>query len=80
MALRSLLTLVRILAALALGFLRVGVEILRDCVKLKGGSEAAGLRFYVGGGPASDTYIDKVRAEQRKLNLVAAGAHVPTTG
>ncbi|AVR97131.1 lytic transglycosylase domain-containing protein [Pseudoduganella armeniaca] len=58
--------------------LRVGAEILRDCIKLKDGSEAEGLRFYFGGGPASDTYIDKVRAEQHKLNLVARGAHVPT--
>ncbi|WUR10977.1 lytic transglycosylase domain-containing protein [[Empedobacter] haloabium] len=58
--------------------LRVGAEILRDCIRLKDGSEAEGLRFYFGGGPASDTYIDKVRAEQHKLNLVARGAHVPT--
>lgn len=57
--------------------LRVGAEILRDCIKLKNGSEAEGLRFYFGGGPASDTYIDKVRAEQHKLNLVARGAQVP---
>lgn len=57
--------------------LRVGAEILRDCVKLKGGSETEALRFYFGGGAASDTYIDKVRTEQRKLNLVAAGTRVP---
>jgi soluble lytic murein transglycosylase-like protein len=59
--------------------LRVGAEILRDCVKLKDGSEAEALRFYFGGGPASDTYIQKVRAEQQRLNLVARGARVPTT-
>ena len=58
--------------------LRVGAEILRDCVKLKGGSETEALRFYFGGGATSDTYIEKVRTEQRKLNLVAAGARVPT--
>jgi len=58
--------------------LRVGAEILRDCVKLKGGSETEALRFYFGGGDASGTYIDKVRAEQHKLNLVAAGVRVPT--
>lgn len=58
--------------------LRVGAEVLRDSIKLKDGSEAEGLRFYFGGGPASDTYIDKVRAEQARLNLVARGAHVPT--
>lgn len=58
--------------------LRVGAEILRDCVKLKGGSETEALRFYFGGGATSDTYIDKVSTEQRKLNMVAAGARVPT--
>lgn len=58
--------------------LRVGAEILRDCVKLKGGSETEALRFYFGGGDASGTYIEKVRAEQHKLNLVAAGVRVPT--
>lgn len=57
--------------------LKVGAEILRDCVKLKGGSETEALRFYFGGGAASDAYIDKVRAEQRRLNLVAAGKRVP---
>lgn len=56
--------------------LNVGAEILRDCVKLKGGSEAEALRYYFGGGAASDAYIDKVRAEQHRLNQVAAGAHV----
>jgi soluble lytic murein transglycosylase-like protein len=59
--------------------LKVGAEILRDCVKLKGGSETEALRFYFGGGPASDAYVDKVRAEQRRLNMVAAGVRVPTT-
>lgn len=57
--------------------LKVGAEILRDCVKLKGGSEAEALRFYFGGGASSDIYIDKVRAEQRLLNQVAAGLNVP---
>ena len=58
--------------------LKVGAEILRDCMKLKGGSEDEALRFYFGGGEASGTYIEKVRAEQHKLNLVAAGVRVPT--
>ena len=52
--------------------LKVGAEILRDCVKLKG-SETEALRFYFGGGPASDGYIDKVRVEQSRLNRVAGG-------
>lgn len=57
--------------------LRVGAEILRDCVRLRDGSETEGLRFYFGGGPASDAYIEKVRAEQHRLNLVAAGIEIP---
>lgn len=57
--------------------LKVGAEILRDCAKLRGGSETEALRFYFGGGAASDLYIDKVRAEQRRLNQVAAGLRVP---
>lgn len=57
--------------------LKVGAEILRDCIKLRGGSETEALRFYFGGGPASDGYIDKVRAEQRRLVLASAGAHPP---
>ena len=57
--------------------LKVGAEILRDCMKLKGGSEDEALRFYFGGGASSGAYIDKVRAEQRRLNAVAAGRQVP---
>lgn len=57
--------------------LKVGAEILYDCVKLKGGSEDEALRFYFGGGASSGAYIDKVRAEQRRLNAVAAGRRVP---
>ena len=57
--------------------LKVGAEILRDCVKLRGGSEAKALRFYFGGGAASAVYIEKVQTEQRRLNQVAAGVSVP---
>lgn len=57
--------------------LKVGAEILRDCVKLRGGSETEALRFYFGGGAASDGYIEKVQAEQRRLVQAAAGAHPP---
>ena len=57
--------------------LKVGAEILRDCMKLRDGSENEALRFYFGGGASSDAYIAKVRAEQRLLNRVAAGARVP---
>lgn len=57
--------------------LKVGAEILRDCVKLRGGSETEALRYYLGGGPAGDAYIEKVKAEQRRLVQAAAGAHPP---
>ncbi|MBC7454437.1 MAG: lytic transglycosylase domain-containing protein [Massilia sp.] len=57
--------------------LQVGAEILRDCVKLKDGSEVEGLRYYFGGGASSDAYIDKVRYEQNRLKQVAAGVRVP---
>ena len=57
--------------------LQVGAEILRDCIKLKGGSEEEGLRFYFGGGAASDAYIEKVKDEQVRLGQVAAGLRVP---
>lgn len=57
--------------------LKVGAEILRDCVKLHDGSEDEGLRYYFGGGAASDAYIEKVRNEQRRLGQVAAGIAVP---
>ena len=56
--------------------LQVGAEILRDCVKLKDGSEVEGLRYYFGGGASSDAYIDKVRDEQSRLNQVAVGVRV----
>lgn len=55
--------------------LKVGAEILRDCVEEKG-SETEALRYYFGGGPASGAYIDKVRAEQARLNQVAARKQV----
>lgn len=57
--------------------LKVGAEILRDCVKLRGGSETEALRYYLGGGPAGDRYIEKVKAEQRRLVQAAAGGHPP---
>lgn len=57
--------------------LTVGAEILRDCMRLRGGSETEALRFYFGGGPASDAYIGKVQAEQRRLDQVAAGQSAP---
>ena len=58
--------------------LQVGVSILRDAIKLRGGSEDAGLIFYFGGdGAAGQRYLAKVRAEQARLRRVAAGEDVP---
>ena len=54
--------------------LRVGVAILVDSIKLKGGSEDAGLIFYFGGGntESSDDYVQKVRTEQAHMDELAA--------
>jgi soluble lytic murein transglycosylase-like protein len=59
--------------------LRVGTHVLQDCVKLKGGSLDDGLRFYLGGAAVGDDggYVAKVRAEQARLDQVAAGVKVP---
>lgn len=57
--------------------LTVGAEILSEGVKRQGGSETEALRYYLGGGPAGERYIDKVRAEQRRLVQAAAGGHPP---
>ena len=59
--------------------LRVGVSVLVDSIKLKGGSVDDGLRFYLGGDatvPGSDGYVAKVRAEQANMDAVAAGQQV----
>ncbi|MFZ9429439.1 MAG: transglycosylase SLT domain-containing protein [Burkholderiaceae bacterium] len=59
--------------------LRVGVQVLRDCVARTGGLEE-GLRCYVGvTHPEGDDngYTQKVLAEQRALQQVAAGKSVP---
>lgn len=56
--------------------LRVGAKILRDCVRLMGGSTEAGLRFYLGGGntstDAGDGYVQKVLGIQRGLDEIGA--------
>jgi Transglycosylase SLT domain len=59
--------------------LRVGVQVLRDCVARHGGLEE-GLRCYVGvTHPDGDDngYTQKVMAEQRALQQVAQGKAVP---
>lgn len=52
--------------------LRVGAEVLQECVK-RAGSTAGGLRCYVGAGNVEDDggYSDKVLAEHARLQSVA---------
>lgn len=58
--------------------LRVGVQVLKECIQRGGGLEA-GLRSYVGAGgnEADGGYVGKVLAEQSQLRQVADGKHVP---
>jgi hypothetical protein len=60
--------------------LRVGVQVLKECIA-RAGSLEAGLKFYVGSGNMEDDggYAGKVLAEQRHLERVAAGQSVPVT-
>ena len=59
---------------------RVGVQVLKECIA-RAGSLEAGLRFYVGAGNGLDDggYAAKVLAEQGHLQLVASGRNVPVT-
>jgi hypothetical protein len=57
----------------------VGVSVLVDCIKLKGGNVDDGLRFYLGGDSAAagaDGYVARVKAEQTNIDAVAAGQWV----
>ncbi len=58
--------------------LRVGVQVLKDCIERAGGVYA-GLRYYVGAANLDDDggYTGKVLAEQNNLRLVASGKTVP---
>lgn len=58
--------------------LRVGVQVLKECIS-RAGSLEAGLRFYVGAGnQVEDTgYAGKVLSEQNALRLVASGRPAP---
>ena len=60
--------------------LRVGVQVLKECISRAGGLEA-GLRFYVGAANLADDggYAVKVLSEQNNLRLVASGKAIPTT-
>jgi hypothetical protein len=57
--------------------LRVGVQVLKECIA-RAGSLEAGLRFYVGAGNSGDDggYANKVLAEQNHLRMVAEGKTV----
>jgi hypothetical protein len=54
--------------------LRVGVQVLKECIA-RAGSVEAGLRYYVGAAnlPQDGGYAGKVLAEQSNLRLVASG-------
>jgi len=60
--------------------LRVGVQVLKECVQ-RAGSLEEGLRFYVGAANLADDagYAARVMAEQDLLKAVAAGRLVPAT-
>ena len=59
--------------------LRVGVQVLKECIA-RAGSLEAGLKFYVGAGNMAEDggYAVKVLSEQNSLRLVASGKSVPT--
>ncbi len=58
--------------------LRVGVQVLKECIA-RAGSLEAGLRFYVGAANLEDDggYASKVLNEQSRLRQVASGKNVP---
>ncbi|RZT97958.1 lytic transglycosylase domain-containing protein [Rivibacter subsaxonicus] len=58
--------------------LRVGVQVLKECIA-RAGSLEGGLKFYVGAANLADDggYAGKVLAEQAHLRSVAAGKSVP---
>jgi hypothetical protein len=60
--------------------LRVGVQVLKDCIA-QAGSVEAGLKFYVGAAnlPDDGGYAAKVLGEQSNLKLVASGRNVAVT-
>ena len=58
--------------------LRVGVQVLKECIA-RAGSLEAGLRYYVGAANLQEDggYASKVLSEQQALRLVASGKSVP---
>ncbi|MFN9503325.1 MAG: hypothetical protein ACK57J_02010, partial [Rubrivivax sp.] len=59
--------------------LRVGVQVLAECVSRAGGSVELGLKYYVGAAnlPDDGGYAERVFFEQNQLKLVASGQAVP---
>jgi hypothetical protein len=55
---------------------KVGIEILGDCIRLRGGSIEAGLGCYLGGSTQDevDRYVGKVMAEKQAMDAVAEAA------
>ena len=60
--------------------LRVGVNVLKDCIN-RAGSTEGGLRLYVGAANIKEDtgYAAKVMSEYGRLQQVAKGVHVPLT-
>lgn len=58
--------------------LKVGVQVLRECIARAGGLEA-GIRWYVGAANLADDggYLSKVLSEQGHMKRVASGSPVP---
>jgi hypothetical protein len=58
--------------------LRVGVQVLKECIA-RAGSLEAGLRYYVGAANLAEDggYAGKVLSEQQALRMVASGKNVP---
>jgi Transglycosylase SLT domain len=61
--------------------LRVGVQVLRDCMARAGGDIELGLKYYVGAAnlPTDGGYANKVLGEHEALLQVAAGAALQPT-
>jgi hypothetical protein len=59
--------------------LRVGIQVLQDCIQ-RAGSVEGGLRFYVGAANLDNDggYTAKVMAEHERLRQVALGMAIPT--
>ncbi|MBL8330167.1 MAG: lytic transglycosylase domain-containing protein [Rubrivivax sp.] len=59
--------------------LRVGVQVLTECISRAGGGIEAGLKFYVGAAnlPDDGGYAERVMIELGHLRAVASGQNVP---